>query len=313
MLTLAIHLSIAEIILLQAGAIILGVTFYFYMVSRRVLLQTIKNGGVDFKNTSVKKQGLKNPVQKSAPDSISFSPAFHIKNSINAFQSKMEKRANHPPIDEIDNESISSVKSVILHQQQVLARLLNKIDNTESTLVEKQVSKKETENLYQKIDELGAELEEKEAEIYKLKKQDGVVKELTAQLAEVYQQFEGLQSKITSLEKSAAVAKSLGVELETLRIKYADLEGINEYNQHKLDEAAIENEQLQLHLQNTESKLAELMGNQQRLLKKLSSLQDANSDLQTISESNKMLKTKLKRIGELESLLSMIDDKKAGF
>ena len=55
------------------------------------------------------------------------------------------------------------------------------------------------------------------------------------------------------------MAKSLGVELETLRIKYADFKGINEYNPHKLDEAAIENEQLQLHLQNTESKLAELM------------------------------------------------------
>ena len=66
------------------------------MVSRRVLLHTIKNGGVDFKNTSVKKQGLKNPVQKSAPDSISFSTAFHIRNSIKLSKSKMGKQSKLP-------------------------------------------------------------------------------------------------------------------------------------------------------------------------------------------------------------------------
>ena len=145
MYTAAIHLSIPEIILLQAGAIILGVTFYFYMVSRRVLLQTIKNGGAELKNTPVKKQEIKKSVPKPAPESIPFSPAFHMRNSITSIQSKMEKRTPaHPAIDDIDNESISSVKSVILHQQQVLARLLNKIDNKESTPIEKSISKKGT-------------------------------------------------------------------------------------------------------------------------------------------------------------------------
>ena len=42
------------------------------------------------------------------------------------------------------------LKSVILHQQQVLACLLNKIDNTEFTLVEKQVSKKKLKSFTKK-------------------------------------------------------------------------------------------------------------------------------------------------------------------
>ena len=59
-----------------------------------------------------------------------------------------------------------------------------------------------------------------------------------------------------------------------------------------------------------EDKLAEANLQRQQLQKKVQFLQDMNSDMQSMSETNKKLQTELRRIGELESMLNMIAEER---
>ena len=48
----------------------------------------------------------------------------------------------------------------------------------------------------------------------------------------------------------------------------------------------------------------------QQLQKKVQFLQELNADMQNISETNKKLQTELRRIGELESMLTMMAEER---
>ena len=71
-----------------------------------------------------------------------------------------------------------------------------------------------------------------------------------------------------------------------------------------------ENQRLHTALSTTEDKLAEANIQRQQLQKKVQFLQDINNDLQHVSESNQRLQNELRRIGELESMLSMIAEER---
>jgi len=59
-----------------------------------------------------------------------------------------------------------------------------------------------------------------------------------------------------------------------------------------------------------EDKLAEANLQRQQLQKKVQFLQELNADMQNISETNKKLQTELRRIGELESMLTMMAEER---
>ena len=59
-----------------------------------------------------------------------------------------------------------------------------------------------------------------------------------------------------------------------------------------------------------EDKLAEANLQRQQLQKKVQFLTDLNTDLQSISDTNKKLQTELRRIGELESMLNMMAEER---
>jgi uncharacterized protein YoxC len=63
-------------------------------------------------------------------------------------------------------------------------------------------------------------------------------------------------------------------------------------------------------LSTTEDKLAEANLQRQQLQKKVQFLQEVNNDMQHVSESNQKLQNELRRIGELESMLSMIAEER---
>lgn len=71
-----------------------------------------------------------------------------------------------------------------------------------------------------------------------------------------------------------------------------------------------ENQRLHTTLGTTEDKLAESNMQRQQLQKKVQFLQDINNDMQNVSESNQRLQNELRRIGELESMLSMIAEER---
>jgi chromosome segregation ATPase len=115
---------------------------------------------------------------------------------------------------------------------------------------------------------------------------------------------------MVTLEKQANRANNLALELEDTRQSYEQIHKDLQRKAEKLEEAFLENQRLQQQLNTSEDKLAEANLQRQQLQKKVLFLQDLNTDLQTVSDTNKKLQTELRRIGELESMLDMIAEER---
>lgn len=310
MTLVAFNLTLFEIVILQIGAIILGVTIYFFIVSKKALSETLRKSKSQLNLPSKNKAGGRQVTQQ--PDEV----LDNLKHQI-AQLKKSTTTANAarfqpvPPQQEtIDHSSINSLKDSVLRQQETLNVLLNKIDDMEGEVNDKADLKNENEALQQQIEKLELKLEAKESEIKKLKQQEAVAQQMASRIDEVYKEFEALQSKISSLEKSASKANSLALELDDIKQSYDQLHKDIIRKQEKLEEAIAENQRLHSTLSVTEDKLTEANLQRQQLHKKVLFLQDMNNDMQYMSESNSKLQTELRRIGELESMLSMIAEER---
>lgn len=71
-----------------------------------------------------------------------------------------------------------------------------------------------------------------------------------------------------------------------------------------------DNHRLRNNLETLEDKLAEANMQRQQLQKKVQFLQELNSDMQSLSDTNKKLQTEIRRIGELESMLNMMAEER---
>jgi chromosome segregation ATPase len=309
MVLAAFNLTLFEIIILQFGAVILGVTLYFFWVSNKSLSETIRKSKDQLNIPAKKKLWERAPLKTEALDDLQQQLA-QIKSRAVAEPVKNTPYQFQPERNTNEQESLSSIKDVALRQQQTLNTLLGKIEDLEVKAVDHRELADENEDLKERLEKLELQLETKDSEIKKLKQQEGVAQQMAKRIEEVYKEFDVLQQKIQSLEKSTKQANSLALELEDIKQSYDQLQRELLRKQEKLDEAISENQRLYASLSVTEDKLAEANLQRQQLQKKVLFLQDINTDMQHMSESNTKLQNELRRIGELESMLSMISEER---
>ena len=309
MFFLAFNLTLFEIIILQLGAIILGVTIYFFVVSNRKLSQTLKKSKSQL-NLPPKKERLEKAAGRKddALDNLQHQIE-QFKKATKATIAPKPQPFSNPP-ESVDQGSIGSLKDSVKRQQQTLDVLLDKIADMETEANDKTELQQENEALQQQIEKLELKIEGKETEIKKLKQQEMVAQQMASRIDEVYKEFETLQKKIASLEKQASRANSLSLELEDIKQSHDQVHKELLRKQEKLEEAISENQRTRSLLNVTEDKLAEANLQRQQLQKKVQFLQDMNNDMQHMTESNHKLNNELRRIGELESMLSMIAEER---
>ena len=102
----------------------------------------------------------------------------------------------------------------------------------------------------------------------------------------------------------------INLEVEDLREDQIRLQRDVDEQRSKANRLALENQQLQSLLSETEGKLREANSQRQQLLKRVSYLEELNSDLQVVSEANKKLENQLRRVSELESLLNVVSEER---
>jgi hypothetical protein len=71
-----------------------------------------------------------------------------------------------------------------------------------------------------------------------------------------------------------------------------------------------ENEQLHQQLAALEEKFADTTTQRQQLQKRVQFLENMNAELQQMSDANQKMKTELRRIAELESMLSLVSEER---
>src|SRR5688572_1673932 len=168
---LAFNLTLMEIIVLQIGAIILGIAIYFFWTSKKDLSETLRQskGKLNLpsqpKKTFLQKIGLSNiALDLDLPEP---KKSFPLKQ---ATESTIRKpQPTQTPSEPFDNMTLASLKDTLLRQQQMLNTLLSKIERVDTTpfdkkgfLAEKEELEYEKEELEKKVEQLELLLDDRD-------------------------------------------------------------------------------------------------------------------------------------------------------
>lgn len=300
MFTIAIHLSLIELSVLLVVAIIFGLAVHFFIASRRSLLQTLEATGQRPQKPLPEKKQKKEliPAKKTKAIEEEYAPRLSFQ------QSTAFTTAQSSPREDLTQD----LKTTIAQQQKQLSALLLKVEQIEQD--GKEELKAENEELQEEIKHLEGILEKKNEEMAALKQQAAMAQKMSARIEEVYAEFEHLQSKMQAMEMQASRANKLAIELEDAREAFEQVHKEVARKQERMEELFMENQRLQQELNVIEDKLAESNLQRQQMQKKIQFLQDLNTDMQSMSDTNTKLQTELRRIGELESMLNMISEER---
>jgi predicted nucleic acid-binding Zn-ribbon protein len=303
MLLSAIQLSITEVIILSVLCIISATALYFFWVSRRSLQRLLKqeerriklaNAG-NFSNETAGKELKKKATPYSGP--------LFSNNTVKSPNLKLSKLWDSLP----SGDEVPQPKSS--------AQLRRAIEDFYDPSIgrpdyEDKANKEKIAALKIEVETLQQSLEEKAAEVQKVKQQFAATQKIAARMDDVYKEYDLLQQRIADLETQAGRANAYAIELEDAKETAIQLKKDLVRKQAKLQDMIAESSQLHQQLSETEDKLEEANLHRKQLMKKVQFLESINGEFQQVTDNNKKLQNELRRIGELESMLSMMADER---
>lgn len=301
MTVLAIELVLVEFIVVPIVVIVFGITVYFFFKSRKSLQETLKAA----KNLPPLKLEKQTPQKKLTRAQLE--EEFRRKHypSITKLEASVAEVKKPSPKDE---NLVNELKSTIAQQQRMLDSYLHKVEDLETE--RKKELNNQMQDLEREISKLHLALDKKDEEIEDLHQQASAAQKMAARIEEVYKEFDLLQQKMMHLEKQANRANNLAIELEDTKHSYEQVHKELLRKHEKLEEMMHENQKMRQQMNELEDKLSNANLERQQLHKKVQFLTDLNNDMQNISETNKKLQTELRRIGELESMLSIMAEER---
>lgn len=160
------------------------------------------------------------------------------------------------------------------------------------------------------VEELRNRVAERDATIEELQHEVKTQQKLKLHLDAVQASNEALQDKVHEMESEERQSAGLVMQLDKLEQEVEQLQKTVHKKEEKIRELTVENARLYERLNGAENKLSDVGGQRQQLLKKVAYLEEMANDLQQISEANRRLKTEVRRVGELESMLDLITEER---
>lgn len=323
-----LSLSIIEIVVLMLGAITLGITIHFFIVSRSAMKEVTSDvtGKLNkelemwklkyFNDTESRDKELemlrKKLVDAEENCNIYSIEAEEMRAAYKSLKAELSQVKQVPSVPATSAEKpdymeqLRKAQSSLLEHNEKINKLLGQIDIVKETEEKQQEILKTNEELTLQIDELRNRLSQKEREMSAIQQKEHLTTEMNAMLDSAYGEFNVLQEKIQKLENQVNASKRINLEYEEL--KEVQLKMSREYDEQKIKYLAIVDENRHLkeaHIE-IEEQFREADFQRQQLLKRVAYLEELNNDMQTMSDTNKKLEGQLKRIGELESKLNLI-------
>lgn len=329
-----LSLSVIEIIVLMLGAITLGITIHFFIVSRKSLKDATSDitGKLNkelevwklkyFNDTELRDKEL-DKLRKQLADAEENCNIYSIEAEemriVNKkLQTEMESMRKKAPLQSTAAqaekpdyiEQLRLAQSSLLEHNEKINQLLGQIDIVKETEERQQEIIKTNEELSSQIDDLRFRLSQKEKEINNIRQKEHLTTEMNAMLDSAYSDFNVLQDKMHKLESQVNVSKKINLEYEEL--KEVQLKMTRDFEEQKLKYQAVVEEarRLRQEVTETEDKLKESDFQRQQLQKRVAYLEELNNDMQAMADTNKKLEGQLKRIGELESMLNVIAEER---
>lgn len=325
----SLSLSIVEIIVLMLGAIILGITIHFFVVSRRSMKsspmeaekisKTLEEWKLRyFNDTEIRDKELtqlrKRLEEAEENNNINVIEAEETKKLNKKLQAELDSLRKTAPTAEKEKpdyiEQLRNAQSSLMEHNEKINQLLGQIDIVKETEEKQQEILKVNEELSSQVDELKFLLSQKEKEISNTRQKEHLTNEMTSMIDSAYNEFNVLQDKIQKLESQVNTSKRLNLEYEDLKETHYRISQDFEEQKRKYSAAVTENKQLLEELTETEDKLKEANFQRQQLQKRVAYLEELNNDMQAVADANKKLEHQLKRVGELESMLNMVAEER---
>ncbi len=201
---------------------------------------------------------------------------------------------------------LKSAQDHLLQHNQSITKLLGQVELLGKVEEQHQTTLQQNQFLNEQLQQLRRTVTEKEGELNSIRQQTVLTQEMKNRLATAYDEFSEIQSKLLKVEQQLAVPQThalmndeleeanhlLSVELNDLRIKHRDM--------------VEENSRLSQVITEYESKLKESNLQRQQLNKRNEFLEELNKDLQQVSDHNKKLESQLSRLSEIEIMLARI-------
>jgi chromosome segregation ATPase len=324
-----LSLSLLEIIVLMGGAIFLGITIHFFIVSRRSLNASIDEtpGGRMRREFTDWKLKYFNDIEQRDKEISQLKIRFaeiEENSTINAIEAEELRARNKQLQAEIeplrnaraagDNpdyiDHLRKAQVSLAEHNEKINQLLEKIEQVKEAETKQQEMRSAQEELSGQVDDLKFQLQQKEEEVSSIRRKEHMTAEMTSLVDSAYQEFNVLQEKIRQLESQLMGAKKTSLDYEELKESYYKTSRDLEEQKLKNNVLVSENRQLQADLSETEEKLIEANFQRQQAQKKVTYLEELNRDMQVLTEAQKKLEGQMKRIGELESMLQMVSEER---
>lgn len=317
-----LQISLLEIVIFQIGAIVLGFSIHFFWSSKKnIRIETVIDPtGINeadewrlkyYEQLDIQ-QKLEEDLNRELEESREQEDVLREEiRHVSAEKLELLKKQEaypHEPAGEYLHQLKVAQENLLQHNHHI-TRLLEQIDMLKES--EKKYSEALTQNeeLSDKMRDLRKILAEKENEIKQIKQQQMLAREVKDRLDKAYGEFNLVQEKIQKVENYLVQPHSRSYEFEELQQSYFKL--TKDFDEIKLKYISLmeENQRVTRLLSDTEDKLREANFQRQQLLKKVTFLEELNDDLQKVSEHNKKLEGQLKRIGEIEAMLTRLSSK----
>jgi len=319
-----------EIIIFLLGALILGFTLHFFWnakKSMRIDRSKTEEGISENDNWKLKyyhdmdmQEKSQEQLRQRLAESRENEQIMSIE--LEELQKKVKAlKQAPPPVAEIIEEPgsfnyLSQLKSAqenLQQHNQHINRLLEQIQLLKESERKYIDLHRVNESLNVHLNELKKQLTERDAEIQQIRQQQRLTDEITDRMEKAYSEYNILQEKLQRLESQLAQPHSRSIDYDELHESYFKL--TKDFDEVKAKQVALwdENQRLSRILSDTEDKLREANFQRQQLQKKSIFLEELNRDLQEASEHSKKLESQLKRIGEMEALLSRVVPEKRDF
>jgi Chromosome segregation ATPases len=325
-LMLQITVGVIEIVIFLLGAVVLGFFTHFFISSRStiipppsmeppVLAESAIVDGEDWQSKYYElleqHAQLKNDLEEAKSNAELFEMEIEeLRKEIEKYERPEEPA--YPAIEEQVEDYMSKLKAAqdaLKEHNREIASLLEQIEQLKRSEQKTIDTIKANELLQARVNELQQQLLAKESEQKLVQEQEMLLNEMKDRLDNAYNDFNALREKLVQLE-SRVGQNGRTFEFEELQQNHFRL--TKEYDELKLRHISLleENQRLNRLLADTEEKLREANFQRQQLQKKNSFLEELNTDMQQINEQNKKLENQLKRMSEIELLLSRVSSKK---
>jgi hypothetical protein len=324
LIILGLQITLAEIIIFQVGAIVLGFATHFFITSKKnikVAEQPDVNAISEADEWRLKyyeeldmQEKRQDKMKKEIAEARENEEA--LENELMEMRAEarrlLQEHANRPAeiptMDYLDQ--LRQAQNNLFEHNNSISRLLEQINMLKEAEQKHLDTLKVNDSLNAQLRELRKTLTDKEAEIKQIRQQHSLSKEMHDRLDKAYGEFNYLQEKIQKVETHLVHPQNRNFEFDELQQGYFKL--TKEFDELKLKYLSMmeENQRLTRLLADAEDKLREANFKRQQLMKKVGFLEELNNDLQQVAEHNKKLENQLRRIGEIEAMLARVSGQK---